>query len=75
MSGTSSITPISMVLHVGSSQITIVGHLFLLLNNMFHTFIINMGGCDVVLRENWSHILGLVTIYFKKIHTGINTNG
>ena len=33
-----------------------------------HLFSINMGGCNIILGEEWLCTLGIVTIYFKEIY-------
>ena len=39
-----------------------------------HMFAINMGGCDIVLGEEWLHILGPVTMYFKELYLRFTQN-
>jgi hypothetical protein len=37
-----------------------------------HLFFINMGGCDIVLGEEWLRTLGLVIMDFKEIYMSFN---
>jgi hypothetical protein len=40
-----------------------------------HLFSINMGGCDIVLGEEWLHTLGPVTMDFKELYMSFTKEG
>jgi hypothetical protein len=40
-----------------------------------HLFSIDMGGCDIVLGEEWLHMLGPITMDFKELYMSFTKEG